>query len=212
MKKRIVVFIAIALCSLLLSAVAVKAAEEGYIRIDYNPDEASPITIDGEWTNVDEWATNGENTTIGTDANLKSVWFMVATSPTFIINDTWLVEFYTDTTDDAADYFEMCFDGDQSGGSAPEETDYRILIEGYTDLTVYKGDGSGWVEDPTFPVNNLNWSSQIVATPFESTPHRVLELLFLKGDLGLGIQWNFRIAVYDADTQTLAAWPPRRWR
>jgi hypothetical protein len=205
--KKIVlaVFCMLAVCSLLLANV-VKAAEPGYERIDYNP--GASITIDGEWTTADEWTLNGENTTIGTDATIKSVWTMVSTTPTFIINDTWLAEFFTDTTDDAGDYWEMCFDGDQSGGAAPQVGDYKIEIMGHTNLTVYSGDGSAWVENASFPVGNLTWANTLSASPVNATPHWILELLFFKGDLELGIQWNFRLAMYDENTTTLAAWPP----
>jgi hypothetical protein len=205
-KKIVLAFCILAICSLLASAVTTKAAEPGYVRIDYNP--GGPITIDGEWTTDTEWEVNGANTTIGTDAKIQSVWSMVSTSPTFIINDTWLCEFFTDTTDDAGDYFEMCFDGDQSGGDAPQVGDYKIEIMGHTNLTMYSGDGSDWVENTTFPVGNLNWSTTLNASPRDATPHWILELMFLKGDLGLGIQWNFIIAMYDENTTTLAAWPP----
>jgi hypothetical protein len=209
-KKAILAFSIIAFCSLLLTnAVIVNAAEAGYERTDYNPDEASPITIDGEWTTADEWAMNGENTTVGDDLNFKSVWFMVGqVGDDYIVNDTWLVEFYTDTTNDVGDYFEFCVDGDQSGGAAPAATDYRILIEDNTDLTVYVGDGSGWVEDGAFDMNNINWSISISASPFNATAHWILEMVLTKGSLGMGPNWNFRLAAYDAGTDTLAAWPP----
>ena len=118
----------LALCSLLvINTGNVKAAEPGYERIDYNPDDV-PLVIDGKWTTNDEWTLKGENTTIGTNATFKSVWETIDPNPPYVISDTFLVEFFTDNTNDTDDYWQMCIDGDQSGGTVPQTGDYRIDI------------------------------------------------------------------------------------
>ncbi|MGB9842656.1 MAG: hypothetical protein ACPLKZ_08115, partial [Candidatus Bathyarchaeales archaeon] len=103
----------LALCSLLLIISVVNAAEPGYTRTDYNP-EVTP-TIDGKWTTNNEWTLNGEVTTIGTGAAFRSVWILESMTPDIIVTDTFLVEFFADTTNDAGDYWQLCIDGDQSG-------------------------------------------------------------------------------------------------
>lgn len=135
----------LALCSLLLLNISIiKAAEPGYTRTDYNP-TVTP-TVDGKWTSNDEWALNGEVTAIGTGAVFRSVWIMESFDPEIIVTDTFLVEFFMDTTNDAGDYWQLCIDGDQSGGSAPQSSDYRIDIVGHTTLKLYEGNGTGWRE------------------------------------------------------------------
>ena len=177
----------------------VKASEPGYERIDYNPNV--PPTIDGAWTTTAEWTLNGEVTMIGTDLAFRSVWIMDET-----VTDTFLVEFFTDNTNDTGDYWQMCIDGDQSGGTTPQTADYRIDVVGHTNLTAYQGTGTGWTE--VTPPGSLIWANSISASPTNSTPHWILEITFIKSDLGAGIYWNFRLAAYDESNETLLAWPP----
>ncbi|MEM0057928.1 MAG: hypothetical protein QXG09_03560 [Candidatus Bathyarchaeia archaeon] len=210
--KRIV-YIAIfaaALCSLLLLKTGsmpkidpVEAAEPGYVRIDYMPDPNVTITIDGRWTVDNEWTNNGEITWIENKVLFRSVWSFVSMSEVY---DTWLVEFFTDNTNDTGDYWQMCIDGDQSGGFAPQAGDYRIDIIGHTTLKVYQGTGTGWSE--VTPPASIQWANSISASPMNSTPHWILELRFNKPDLGAGPYWNFRLAVYDESTGELLSWPP----
>lgn len=192
----------LALCSLLLvKAGPIKAAEPGYTRIDYNPNNA--ITIDGKWTNDTEWTLNGEPTLIGTSVVFRSVWEFVSMSEVY---DTWLVEFLDDTTNDVGDYWQMCIDGDQSGGTVPQTGDYRIDIVNHTNLIVYQGNGTGWTV--ATPPASIVWANSLSASPTNSTPHWILELRFNKPDVGAGITWNFRLAAYDKTTDKLVAWPP----
>jgi hypothetical protein len=204
MKKIVYVAIFIvALCSLLLlKAGSVKAAEPGYVRIDYMPDTSVTITIDGRWTVDNEWTMNGEVTWIGDKVIFRSVWEFVSMDEVY---DTWLVEFFTDNTNDTGDYWQMCIDGDQSGGTAPQSGDYRIDIIGHTTLKVYQGTGTGWSE-VTPPA--IQCANSISASPSNSTPHWILELRFNKPNLGAGPYWNFRLAVYDESTDELLSWPP----
>jgi hypothetical protein len=197
-------FCILAFCSLLLiNTGTVKAAETGYTRTDYNPSSAP--TIDGKWTSTGEWTSNGEPTTIGTDVVFRSVWTMVSADP-IIVTDTFLVEFFSDNTNDTGDYWQMCIDGDASGGAAPQTTDYRVDIVGHTNLTVYQGTGSGWT-NVTTPAS-LVWADSISDSPTNSTPHWILEIDFVKADLGAAANWNFRLAAYDQSKDKLVAWPP----
>jgi len=195
----------ITLCSLLIvSAGTVKAAEEGYVRYDFNPD-AVPLVIDGNWTTADEWTLKGAETMIGNDVVFRSVWNMISQDP-IIVDDTFLVEFLSDNTSDTGDYWQICIDGDASGGTAPAPEDYRIDIVGHTNLTVYQGTGSGWTE--VAPPGVVDWANSLSASPTNSTPHWILEFNFIKGEFGATAIWNFRLAAFDENTTTLAAWPP----
>ncbi|MCW4053914.1 MAG: hypothetical protein NWE84_03205 [Candidatus Bathyarchaeota archaeon] len=207
MKRPLLVALCImTLCSLLIvSAGTVKAAEEGYVRVDFNPDGV-PLIIDGNWTTGDEWTLKGAETMIGSDIVFRSVWTMVSTDP-IIVTDTFLVEFLSDNTSDTGDYWQMCIDGDQSGGAAPTSADYRIDIVGHTNLTVYQGTGSGWTE--VAPPGVVDWANSLSASPTNSTPHWILEFNFVKAEFGAGPDWNFRLAVFDENsTAGVLAWPP----
>jgi len=199
-------FCILALCSLLLvNTGTIKAAESGYTRTDYNPSVVP--TIDGKWTSADEWTLNGEVTLIGADVNFSSVWIMVSSEP-IVVTDTFLVEFFSDNTTDAGDYWQMCIDGDQSEGANPQTTDYRIDIVGHTTLKLYQGTGSGWTEVTPDPAD-ISWNNTISASPTNSTPHWILEITIVKAELGAGPTWNFRLAVFDENsTAGVLAWPP----
>lgn len=203
MKKSFVAFCMIAFCSLLLVNVGIiSAAEPGYERISYATMEVP--TVDGAWTAPDEW-TDGDVTVISEDAEFRSTWeFADAVMTRF------LVEFFSDDTDDAGDYWQMCIDGDQSGGSAPQAGDFRIDIVGHETLTVYEGDGEGWTEITPDP-DDIEWDNSISDSPTNSTPHWILELMISKnvGVVQMGILWNFRLAVYDdSSTAGVLSWPP----
>lgn len=160
-------------------------------------------TYDGMWTPEDEWTDGGDVNTIGEDVSFTSTWFFGDAVVT-----QWLVEFLSDTTDDAEDYWEFCMDGDMGGGSAPQMGDYKFVITGHTDLVWYEGDGSGWTE-VSLDETEITWANALSTSPTDGTEHWVLEFEIPKntGTVALDITWNLRLAVYDASTETTAAWP-----
>jgi len=161
-------------------------------------------TIDGMWTSDDEW-TDGEITPMGEGAACRSTWEFADG-----VTTRWIVEFFSDTTDDAEDYWEFCIDGDQSGGSAPQAGDYKFVITGHTDLVWYEGDGTGWTE-VALDASEIEWANSLSASPTDSTPHWILEFTIPKngGTVQMGILWNLRVAVYDASNSEagVLAWP-----
>lgn len=203
MKKRFAVFFMLALCCLMLVNVGIiMAAEEGYERISYAT-QVVP-TVDGAWTSPDEW-TDGDITVISEDAEFRSTWEFGD-----VVMTRFLVEFFSDDTDDAGDYWRMCIDGDQSGGTAPQAGDFKIEIVGHETLTVYEGDGEDWTEVTPDPAD-IQWNNTISESPTNSTPHWILELMISKnaGVVQMGILWNFNLAVYDdSSTVGVLAWPP----
>ena len=203
-KDRFVVFAIVMLFSLLLLANATtKAAEPGYERISYAT-QVVP-TIDGKWTSPTEW-TDGDATSIGQGFAFRSTWDMGD-----VVTTRFVVEFFSDTTNDTGDYWQMCFDGDQSGGNAPQTGDYKFEITGHTNLVWYQGNGTGWTQ-MTVGAGEIEWANSISDSPTNSTPHWILEFNKPKnaGTIQLGIYWNFRLAMYDASNPSagVKAWPP----
>jgi len=121
----------------------------------------------------------------------------------------FLIEFFSDTTGNPDDYWQICLDPSNGGGSAPQSGYGRIDIIGHTDIVCYEGDGTGWSEIPVEA--DIEWANSISDSPLNSTPHWILELQFIKtgGAIQLAEPPNgLRIAAYDASTDTLVAWPP----
>ena len=176
------------------------AYEPGYTRVSWAT--TTFPTIDGNWTSPDEW-TDGEVTMID-DLVFRSTWDMDV-----FVTTRFVVEFLSDNTTDEGDYWQMCFDGEQSGGSTPQVGDYKFEIVNHTTLTWYEGTGTSWNEVALDP-SEIEWANSLSASPTNSTPHWILEFNIPKnaGTVLLDILWNFRLAAYDANTTTLTAWPP----
>ena len=198
MKKIIATtFCSIMLCSLLLITVGTTlAAEPGYERISYAT-QVVP-TIDGMWTSEDEW-TDGDVTWIGTDVAFRSTWDSVDS----VVMTRWIVEFFSDTTDDPNDFWLFCIDSGSGFG-------YRFEITGHTNLVWYLGGagGGGWTEMEE--IFEIEWANSLSASPTDSTPHWILEFQIPKnsGQFEIDTVWNFLLQVYDASNPGFHAWPP----
>jgi len=205
MKKRFCTIMMIAFMMLLLVSVgAINCVHaQGAERTSYST--VLPPTIDGAWTSDDEW-TDGEITTIGEVVAFRSTWDM---GDEYVMT-RWIIEFFSDTTDDLADRWYFCVDGDQSGGTAPQAGDFRFVITGHTDLVWYEGDGTGWTE-VQLDETEIEWATSLSESPTDSTPHWILEFQIPKngGTVQLGITWNLRVAVYDSSNALAGApnWP-----
>lgn len=75
-----------------------------------------------------------------------------------------MVEILDDNTDDAADYWQIIFDGQLDGGTAPQSDDFRIDVVGHSTITVYQGDGTGWTV-VTPAEDDIVFSNQISDSP-----------------------------------------------
>ena len=196
-------FSALMLCNLLLLVTVgtVMAGNPDYSIIEYWTQVAK--TFDGEWTSPDEW-TDGQHVQIS-DSGMFTYTADIMTT----MNSQFLVEIFTDNTTDAEDYWQICLDPSNGGGSAPQAGYGRIDIIGHTEIKCYNGDGTSWTEIPVD--DDIEWANSISDSPLNSTPHWILEIQFNKegGAMTLAMPPNgLRIAVYDASTETLAAWPP----
>jgi len=203
MKRKISVLM---LCSLLMiTAVGtVMAGNPDYSITEYGA--VTVATVDGEWTAEDEW-TDAPITDMTGTATGQFGYNMDFN----IYGLQWLVEFFDDDTDDAEDYWKICFDDSNSGGSAPDSGDFMIEIVGHTTMTVYQGTGSGWSE--VDPAGEITWSDSIGTSPLNSEPHWILEVV--ESDKTSGIiqipnapPTGMNIIAYDASTDTTAAWAP----
>jgi hypothetical protein len=204
----LIAFCVLGLCSLLLAnAGSVKAATaSGYERTDTPTNTTYPNTVDGLWNPPEEWYDANFTGTNATIIDFGSTWDMGT-----YVTSRWIIEFFTDNTTDAGDYWEICTDTSNVGGAEPASTDFRIRIDGHDTLTVYQGNAGSW-DVITPDADELVWNNSITTTPWSSDPHWILEIDIAKnGAHGFaGITWGVRVAAYDASnaTQGEVAWPP----
>jgi len=196
-----VTFLMFMLCSLLLIGIA-KAGNSAYSLTEYQWDAVA--TIDGKWTTTDEW-TDGPVMTMSNNASFTYNMDFA----TYTIQ--WLVEIFNDTTTDAGDYWQICLDPDNGGGTTPKTDDFMIEIQGHNTLKVYKGTGTGWTEVAP-AAGELTWANSIDVSPWGSTPHWILEISEADKTTGT-IQTpqppnGMRVAAYDASSSTQSSWAP----
>ena len=197
----LVAFCMLMLCSPIVVGIT-KAGNAAYPLTEYQ--WAAGATIDGKWTTTDEW-TDGPEMTMSNNA--KFTYNMDFTT----YNIQWLVEFFADSTTDTGDYWQICLDPDNGGGTAPQTDDFKIEIQGHTTLKLYKGTGTGWTEISP-EAGELTWANTIDVSPWNSTAHWILEFSDPNKTTGT-IQTpqppnGMRVAAYDAATGTLASWAP----
>jgi hypothetical protein len=208
----LVAFCILTLCSLaVVNAGTVKAAlASGYERTDTPTNTTYPNTLDGKWDPPEEWY---DANFTGTNATIIDFGSTYDSPDGFTtVYTRWIIEFFTDNTTDAGDYWEMCIDNNNAGGGSPAATHHRILIEGHDNLTLYQGNGAGGWDGVTQEAGEIVWNNSIVATPWSSIPHWVLELDIKKtgGHALASATWGVRVAAYDDSnaTQGVVAWPP----
>jgi hypothetical protein len=205
MKKKFCTIIMVAFMMLLLVTVGLincasaQAAERTSWQTQVTP------TIDGKWTTEDEW-TDGEETMIGNIVSFRSTWDM---GDEYVMT-RWIIEFFTDTTEDLADRLDFCIDGYHEGGSAPQEGDFRFRISGHTEFVWYEGDGTSWIEKE-LDETEIEWATSLSESPSESTPHWILEFQIPKngGTVQLDATWNLMVRVYDSTNALMGGpcWP-----
>jgi hypothetical protein len=86
----------------------------------------TPPTIDGTYTAA-EWAASGPQT-FGTTGLFRDMWTMSPNLACLLIETA-------DTTNDAGDYWVVCYDSTESGGAtepdggpAPKTNDYKLVV------------------------------------------------------------------------------------
>jgi hypothetical protein len=189
---------------------------------EYQTDDTQP-TINGQFS-VAEWA-DAASLPFGTNGNFRSGWTM---SP--VVYAEFFVETF-DTTNDAGDYWEICFDSttaggatEPNGGTVPQTDDFKLVVTGHDSPTVqwYKGTGTAGtplqaIAMPTAFTDTavFQQAQSLSASPMDSTPHYMWEMHIDKTNTaGLGItpmgyNWAEYIAYYDAHAggYGLQSWP-----
>ena len=202
-----IAFCILVLCSLLLlvNVGTTMASEPGYSITEwYISDNA--VTIDGNWTNANEWR---DATTQTISPTAKFEYKIDATGGGLLM--TWLVEF-SDKTNDAGDRWQICIDGNADGGAAPNANDNKWEIEGHTTLKQYVGTGTGWATQAT---TGITWKDKLTTSPHDPATHYILEFQIDKNAYAGGWGANpppegIRVAMYDASNAAAGwqAWPP----
>ena len=192
MKRGMSIFM---LCSLvfLITIGTTSAGNPDYSIIEYTGG-ITLATIDGVWTTPDEW-----NDALTVPISDNATFWYYAEITTYSCE--FLVEIYSDNTTDAEDYWQFCFDDQNSGGTAPSAGDYRVDIIGHTDVVIYEGDGSGWVQTALTPADiAFTWADSLSDSPTDSNPHWILEVSFTKtvALIPNAPPTGLRVAVYDA--------------
>ncbi len=196
------------LCNLLfmVNIGTTMAGNPAYSIIEYV--SITTATVDGRWTASDEWT----DTPVILMSGNASGRFGYNIQDFTNLGLEWIIEIFTDNTDDAGDYWQICLDDLNGGGTAPQIGDYMIEITGHRTLRAFQGTGSGWSQI-TPASGELRWNNTIGISPWSSTPHWILEIVDSSKTAGT-IQvpnpppTGMRVAAFDASTNTLAAWPP----
>ena len=175
---------------MLIVIVPVHAQGSGGTHYDYETTNNVP-TIDGKWTSTTEW-TDGKRENVGTSAIFYDEWDIATNVYENIIIET------QDNTNDAGDYVQVCFDGTNNLGSAPQTDDFLLNFTGHATCTWYQGTGSTWAAIATPGSSDFAWSQTLGTSPVYTAQHYMTELTVNKqGFAALGMQFNMRIAVYD---------------
>jgi hypothetical protein len=215
-KRAILVILGIiAVCCVFLAGI-VSAAKAGY---SFAMDTGTDATTDGKISPTTEWDDSYKdflyNGWTMTTSLFRCKW---GSSPA--INEHWLMEILTDTTANAGDWWEICCDTTQAGGSAPQTADWKINWSAAQGIKAWKGTGSGWTAFTAAVVGTSSDSpgdvfaaTTISASPASSTPHRIIEIYLDKGAfnggaLAMGLSNCERLGAYDANTGTTYMWPP----
>jgi hypothetical protein len=176
-----------------------------------------PPTVDGTYGISDEWVVSGTQT-FGTNGIFRDYWVMDPNLLCLLIETA-------DNTNDAGDYWVVCWDSTDDGGAtepdggpSPKTNDYKLVVTGHgASATVqwFKGTGTAWSTTPSTPAEGVLEEAQQLApyTPKIGTPHYVLEMAISKMDTSMGAPlmgytWATYIAYYDESTATLQSWPP----
>ena len=191
--------------SSMLLVMPIKASEPGYTLTEAYT--VGAVTVDGKWTSPTEWSDAWINPHIS-GTNAMWAYKMDTNAGPYLMS--FLLESPYNTTN-AGDIWRICIDGGATGGTAPQTNDVKIEITGHTTLTVYAGNGTGWVVSPSLKAA-VTWKDSLSTSAYIPYTHWILEVQADKGSLGA---WGANpppdgvyISMYDANSSTTIAWPP----
>ena len=206
-----------ALCIIILCGLSplalVNASYAGYANTNYQA--ITTPTIDGAWTTGDEWLDAAVPPSLPAAFQWREKW----TYPGDIF-EHFLIELFTDNTNDTGDYYQICIDNTANGGAAPQTDDIRIDWVGhsFSGLHVYKGNGTGWS-----PYTSFTWGTDLViaeslsSSPLNNTAHWIMELSMDRSKADFDVSQStpayspwIRVAAYDVSNSGagVQAWPP----
>jgi hypothetical protein len=202
-----VAFLMLLLCSLLFFANVgtTIASEPGYeVEEAYTTE---PVTPDGNWATgewEDSWIEYMDASAADERFCYKADGNSGLYSPEFLIDSA-------DITNDTGDIWQICI-GIPDGGDFPLDGQNKIEIVGHETLTVYEGDGAGWVVVDSSPVT---WADNMTIhdVPFDYE-HWCVEVIIDKTTIADGAYnaappIGLRVAMYDESEDLWVAWPPQ---
>lgn len=209
------IFIAAIICSMILAmyaglAYAFSSANQQVFSASVIP------TIDGKWTTNDEWddaMTSYLVSATGVRYGAFRDKYVLDFTNGLSVKDNYIIELFTDKTNDAGDYVRVayCTDTAGTGGSAPQTTDFMIEYAGHGVLRTYVGNGTGWAASTigsTVSIAQLVSISKLNGT----NPHYTTEIQFEKTTTAPNAAQNnyICVAVYDASNAAagVISWPP----
>ena len=212
MKKAVyVAFVIALLCSLFLTLYAGPVnAFSSAIQTVYAAGADS--TIDGKWTTNTEWD-DGMTSTITSAAGAKTGIFidkyLLDFSAGLSVKDEYIIEAFTDKTNDTGDYTVLAYCTGSNGGTAPQSDDLKFEIDGHNGtIKTYVGTGTGWA--PYNP-DQLQWAQLLSVSKLNGTnPHWTTEIKVEK-TTNLMQQNNYiMVGFYDASNAAagVQTWPP----
>ncbi len=207
-KSFVVVFGIIFLCGLMLQAAIVNAYVVGYEYTDYQATQTH--VEDGKWTTTSEWTDAMTTPSLVAGFHWRGTW----TWPSNILQH-FIVEVFTDSTNDTGDIIRVCYDCAANGGAAPQADDVKIELVGnrLSGLSVYKGNGTGWSKYTGWTAADVAAVASISSSPLNSTLHLIVEILVDKNtvaDVSQGgyLPWIY-VSAFDASNSAagVKAWP-----
>jgi hypothetical protein len=208
MKKFGIVIFCILSVFLLAIAGNVSGYNEAYTHIEYMT--STNPTINGTYAAGEnsEWIASLV-VPFGTNGYWRDMWSYTDTVRAFLLVET------TDGTNDAGDYWELCFDGNADSTTAPQADDHKVRITGHgASQTVqwYVGTGTAWQTMAAPATESVSFAQALGASPKIAANHYVLEMSINKQstDMPLNMRWALRVAYNDAATggNGLQVWPP----
>jgi hypothetical protein len=220
MKKAILTsFCIIVLFSLLAINTGIVQAppKAGYTIDDFTAVTAP--TMDGAWTTPTEWSDAAEaRLEPGLNAMFKLKFTMDTVGFTWV-NQYYLIEFFSDNTSDARDFWQLGYSasttlfGTPIGGTTPQTDCMLVNYTGHSrtsTLTVYKGTGTGWsvFTGYTWPTD-IEIVDSIGTSPYSATPHWIVEIKIEHMHFTISPEFWIRVAAYDASNPSagIQSWP-----
>lgn len=216
-KKAITVLTAVLLTFLCLASIPniVLAQQAGYEIEDFRV--TTEPTIDGKWGNSFEWSDAAEAQLIGDVDAIFRIKHDNELITSDIINYYLLIEVLGDTTENPEDILEICIaassetGGTPTGGTEPQTDCVKFDYVGHSQsgFTMYRGDGSAWVEDISYSwTTDILIVSSVDTSPLSDTAHLIYEVRIAAAAFDIHPEYWIRVAVHDGSNTADSVWPP----